>query len=62
MDSITEFLHMGGYAKFVWPAYIIALIGLGGVLWQSLASWKARETEFNTLKQKRGTSSDGSAS
>ncbi len=62
MESITAFLHMGGYAQFVWPAYIIALIGLGGVLWQSLASWKTRETEFNALKSKRDTSSNGSVS
>jgi len=26
-----EWLNMGGYGSFVWPAYAIALLGLGGV-------------------------------
>lgn len=23
--SLTEFLHMGGYGAFVWPAYVVTL-------------------------------------
>ena len=28
MDSITEFFHMGGYARYVWPSYAITLVVL----------------------------------
>ena len=28
MSGVAEFLHMGGYAQFVWPAYAIALVVL----------------------------------
>jgi len=29
MDALAEFLHMGGYAFFVWTAYGIATVVLG---------------------------------
>jgi heme exporter protein D len=31
--SLNEFLHMGGYARFVWPSYLLGLIVLGGNVW-----------------------------
>ena len=34
---MAEFLAMGGYAAFVWPAYAVAAVGLGGI---ALASWR----------------------
>lgn len=30
--SFTEFLHMGGYAPYVWSSYGLALLVLGGNL------------------------------
>ncbi|MBO68425.1 MAG: heme exporter protein CcmD [Acidiferrobacteraceae bacterium] len=30
--TITEFFGMGGYAEFVWPAYLITIIVLAGSL------------------------------
>jgi heme exporter protein D len=53
MDTLTEYLRMGGYANFVWPAYAAAAIGLIGafvVTWRGL---KAREREFETMKRQR---------
>ena len=32
MDAVSQFLDMGGYAGFVWPAYGIAAIVLVGLL------------------------------
>lgn len=29
MSSISEFLHMGGYAFYVWTSYGLALVVLG---------------------------------
>ena len=31
--SITEFLQMGGYAGFVWSAYLVAIVVLVVNLW-----------------------------
>ncbi len=31
--SITEFIHMGGYAGFVWSAYLVAMVVLVLNLW-----------------------------
>jgi len=50
---MAEYFHMGGYAMFVWPAYGLALVGLAGLLWQSVSAWKAREAEFQGLKSAR---------
>lgn len=33
---MSEFLQMGGYANFVWPAYIVSALVIGGL---SLAIW-----------------------
>ena len=53
MESLTEYLRMGGYAAFVWPAYAVAAVGLIGafvITWRGL---KAREREFETMKRQR---------
>jgi heme exporter protein D len=50
MDSVVEYLQMGGYAMFVWPAYGLAALGLVGVLWMSVTEWRDREQEFSGLK------------
>ncbi len=34
---MSEFLQMGGYAHFVWPAYIVSGLVIGGL---SLAIWR----------------------
>ena len=38
---MTEFLHMGGYAAFVWPAFAVALVMLAWVAADSLFHLKA---------------------
>ncbi len=52
MDLMT-FLDMGGYARFVWPAYGVSLFSLLAILIFSLRSLKAREREFEALKSQR---------
>lgn len=44
---MNEFLHMGGYAAYVWPAYGIATIVLLGLL---VATWKGLRNAEATLK------------
>jgi heme exporter protein D len=49
LDAITNFLAMGGYAAFVWPAFGITAAVLVGLLLASLRDLKAREAELNSL-------------
>jgi heme exporter protein D len=37
MSAILGWLAMGGYAEFVWPAYGLAAVVLGGL---ALGSWR----------------------
>ena len=44
MERIREFLAMGGYAAFVWPAFAVAagvLVGLWLVSWRQLRANEA---------------------
>jgi heme exporter protein D len=36
MDALAEFLHMGGYAFFVWTSYAIVALLLAVNLWLPL--------------------------
>lgn len=51
MRTIQGFLDMGGYAAFVWPALLITLVVLAGLL---LASWRRQRAEERTLHQLEG--------
>ena len=53
MDALLTFLHMGGYALWVWPAYGITFVSLIGLLVFSRRSLKAREKEFEALRAQR---------
>jgi len=44
MGGLEAFLHMGGYAAFIWPAYGVAAAVLAGLLAASLrAMWAAED-------------------
>jgi len=55
---MTEFLEMGGYGAFVWPAYgAVALVMFG--LWISSRRFvKSTEAELATLTLKRETTDE----
>ncbi|ANC92610.1 heme exporter protein CcmD [Azospirillum humicireducens] len=44
---MNDFLNMGGYAAYVWPAYGIATLVLLGLL---VATWKGLRNAEATLK------------
>ena len=48
MSDIGAFLAMGAYAEFVWPAYGIALVVLGGL---ALFSWRRYRESTATLER-----------
>lgn len=47
---MNDFLAMGGYAAYVWPAYAIGLILLVGLFVQSSRAAKRSEAELERLR------------
>ena len=56
---MLDYLAMGGYAAFVWPAYVLAAVVLGGLFWQSRQGYRRRQRELERLQ--RGRTRRGSA-
>jgi len=50
MDTIANYLGMGGYAGFVWPAFGIALAVLAGFVIASLRTLRARQATLKSLQ------------
>lgn len=51
---MSEFLHMGGYAVFVWPAYVAVMLVVVILGVQSWRSQKTQTAEAVRLKQAMG--------
>ncbi len=58
MDDVYQFLDMGGYAGFVWPAYGIAAIVLVGLLVISRRELKAAEKTLDALSPDGGNAEE----
>jgi heme exporter protein D len=51
VSALSTFLAMGGYARFVWPAYgLAALVLIGLVVW-TLGSYRRRQKELALLQR-----------
>ncbi|MCH8238387.1 MAG: heme exporter protein CcmD [Proteobacteria bacterium] len=50
MESLSEFLAMGGYAGFIWPAYLIMAAVLAGLMVASRRSLKSAEAALLALE------------
>jgi heme exporter protein D len=48
MSGFQHWAQMGGYAAFVWPAYAVALVVLGGIAMQS---WRRYRTSLRDLER-----------
>jgi heme exporter protein D len=53
MKALAEFLAMGGYARFVWPAYGAAALVLGWMVVDSLVAYRRRQRELLALERQR---------
>jgi heme exporter protein D len=53
MQGVMQYLAMGGYAAFVWPAYAVAAIVLGGLAVQSLRAYRRNMRQLDVLQQER---------
>jgi heme exporter protein D len=47
---MNEFLAMGGYAAYVWPAYLFAAAIIGGLAIQTLAQWRKAQARLRALE------------
>jgi len=50
-EAVRDFLAMGGYASFVWPAYAVAAIVLAGLGLHSFAAYRRCQRELARLQQ-----------
>ena len=53
MDAAAHFLAMGGYARFVWPAYGLALLVLGGMALWALLGYRRQQRLWQAQEQAR---------
>lgn len=51
MSDIQHWAQMGGYAAFVWPAYAVALVVLGGIAVQSWRRYRASLRDLDRLQR-----------
>ena len=59
---MNDFFSMGGHAAFIWPAYLITIIILGGLLAQTVITMRRRDRLADILrKQRRDGLDDGEA-
>ena len=53
MDVIGEFLAMGGYAAFVWPAFGVTVLVMVGLLLTSLRSLRRERRALELMERAR---------
>jgi heme exporter protein D len=49
---MEKFFAMGGYARFVWPAYGVAVVVLVGLLVQSVVSYRRAQRELDAEERR----------
>ena len=54
MDRIAAFFAMGGYAVYVWPAFLVAGLVMAGQLATTLRALRRRERELAEIETARG--------
>jgi heme exporter protein D len=53
MESLDQFLAMGGYARYVWPAFGLAVIVLGGLSIESVMTYRKLQRELMAAEKLR---------
>jgi heme exporter protein D len=49
-QTMTEFLHMGGYAAFIWPSWGLALVVIIGITLNSFSRDRRVQKELDGLE------------
>jgi len=50
---MTEFLAMGGYAAYIWPAYGITFLGIAGAIVLTVRSYLRAKSNLSALEGKQ---------
>jgi heme exporter protein D len=50
---MSEILNMGGYGAFIWPAYGITVVVLGGMIIWAVAGWNRAKARLAALEPAR---------
>ena len=53
MDALGQFLAMGGYARFVWPAYGVAVLVLVAMALQTYRAWRRQQGLWSAIEATR---------
>jgi heme exporter protein D len=53
LEPVTDFLAMGGYAAYVWPALAVAALVMAALYVESRHALGAREAELEALQRAR---------
>ncbi|MDX1485783.1 MAG: heme exporter protein CcmD [Alphaproteobacteria bacterium] len=54
MSGIEDLLYLGGYGKFVWPAFATAVVVLAWMAVSTLRRLRANESELDRLQEAQG--------
>ena len=49
---MNEFFAMGGYGAFIWPAYGVSALAIGGAIIWTLVSWRRAKARLAALEKK----------
>ncbi len=59
MDAVSAFLDMGGYGRFVWPAFGATAVVMVGLLVTSVRSLLVKERALAALQANLGRNDEG---
>jgi len=52
-DLMAEYFAMGGYGPYIWPAYALSALALGGLyFWRRRGLRRAQQAEKNTPERR----------
>ena len=51
MQALTNYLAMGGYAAFVWPAYALATAVMSGLFLQGLRRYRRSQRMLEEIQR-----------
>lgn len=58
MDAVREFLYLGGYGVYVWPAFAVAALALGWMAVSTLRRLRENERMLERLQRHRSAPAD----
>ena len=53
MDGMGQFFAMGGYAAYVWPAFVIVLVVMALLWFASVRGWRKSEDTLAAMRRDR---------